>query len=325
VRLEVSVGPLALRNPIIMASGTFGYGWEFEDFLDYSMLGGVIVKTVTLGPRKGNPPPRTCETAAGVLNAIGLPNGGLDQFLRVGLPYLSELPTCRIASIAGETVEEFAELASQITSAGGLDAFEVNVSCPNVKRGGMAFGSDAAATRSVVKAVKAATKLPVIVKLTPNVTSIARVARAAEAGGADIISGINTLVGMAVDWRRACPVLGNVTGGLSGPAIKPIALRMVWEIVKAVGIPVIGVGGIVEAADVLEFLTVGARAVQVGTANLVEPTACARIIADLERLLGQAGIDDVAAVVGRLATPSCDTPAVRRRSRPRACRGGEAD
>ncbi len=309
MKLETKVGPLTLRNPIIMASGTFGYGWEFKDFLDYETLGGVIVKTVTFKPRKGNAPPRTCETASGVLNAIGLPNGGMEQFLRVGLPYLSKLPTCRIASIAGDTPEEFAKLAGGIEANGEVDAFEVNVSCPNVKEGGHAFGSDASATRKVVEAVKAATKIPIIVKLTPNVTSIAEVAKAAESGGADIVSGINTLLGMAVDWRKGCPVLGNVTGGLSGPAIKPVALRMVWEMVKAVKTDVIGIGGIVTADDVLEFLTVGARAVQVGTANLVEPKACERIINELGEALTSRGFDSVDAVIGRLALPACDSRA----------------
>jgi len=300
VDLKVSVGPITLRNPIILASGTFGYGWELHDFLDYSTLGGVIIKTVTPKSRKGNAPPRTCETASGVLNSIGLPNGGIDQFLRVGLPYLSKLPTCRIASIAGETPEEFADLAKRISDHGGVDAFELNVSCPNVKRGGCAFGSDTNATRAVVQAVKAATKVPVIVKLTPNVTSIAAIASAAEAGGADIISAINTILGMAVDWRRARPVLGNTTGGLSGPAIKPVALRMVWEVVKAVKIPVIGLGGISTGADVLEFMTIGAHAVQVGTATLVEPTAATRILDEMVKELADAGFTNARDVVGRL-------------------------
>ena len=306
MKLQTTVGPLVLRNPIIMASGTFGWGWELRDLVDYSKLGGVIAKTVTLHPRKGNPPPRTCETASGVLNSIGLPNGGIEQFLRVGLPYLAGLPTCRIASIAGETVGEFAELASQISAHGGVDALEVNVSCPNVKKGGLTFGCDAEATKAVTAAVRAATRLPIIVKLTPNVTSIAQIAAAAESGGADILSGINTLVAMAVDWRKRCPVLGNITGGLSGPAVKPVALKMVWDMVKAVKIPVIGVGGITSGTDVLEFMTVGARAVEVGTANLVEPTASARIIAELERELASAGLDDVEAVIGRLALPGCE-------------------
>jgi dihydroorotate dehydrogenase (NAD+) catalytic subunit len=304
VNLQVRVGPLVLRNPVILASGTCGYGWELKDFLDYSDLGGFIVKTVTPRPRKGNAPPRTCETASGVLNAIGLPNGGIDQFLRVGLPFLSKLPTCRIVSIAGETPEEFADLAKRITEHGGVDAFELNVSCPNVKKGDCTFGSDPLAVRGVVEAVRAATKIPVIVKLTPNVTSIADIALAAEAGGADIISGMNTFLGMAVDWRRARAVLGNTTGGLSGPAIKPLALRMVHDIVRAVKIPVIGLGGISTGADVLEFLTVGAAAVQVGTATLVEPTAATRILAEMERELTGAGFDNVADAVGRMTRAS---------------------
>jgi len=303
MNLETKVGPLTLRNPVIMASGTFGYGWEFRDFLDYSTIGGVIAKTVTIKPRRGNPPPRTCETSSGLLNAIGLPNGGIEQFLRVGLAYLSKLPTCRIVSISGDTPEEFARLAARISDAAEIDAFEVNVSCPNIEKGGMAFGCDAGAIRTVTEAVRGATKRAVIVKLTPNVASVAPMAVAAEEGGADVVSGINTVIGMAVDWKRARPVLGNVTGGLSGPAIKPIALKMVWDMVKAVKIPVIGVGGIASGSDALEFLTVGARAVQVGTINLVEPTACARILAELEAELAAAGFDDVTKAIGRLALP----------------------
>jgi len=303
VILETTLGPLHLRNPLIMASGTFGYGWEFRDFLDYGRIGGVIAKTVTREPRKGNPPPRTCETACGVLNSIGLPNGGIEQFLRVGLPYLSKLDTCRIASIAGETAGEFAEMAQAICSQGEVDAIEVNISCPNVEKGGMAFGADPRATKKVTSAVKRKCPLPVIVKLTPNVTCIGEIAAAAEAGGADIISAVNTFLGMAVDWRRARPVLGNVVGGLSGPAVKPLALATVWEVVKSVGVPVIGVGGITTGTDVLEFLTVGARAVQVGTASLVEPTAVERILSEIEAELTEHGFSDVSEAVGRLTLP----------------------
>lgn len=311
MRLETTLGPIKLRNPIIMASGTFGYGWEFRDFLDYSKIGGVIAKTVTPRPRKGNRTPRTCETASGVLNSIGLPNGGIDEFCKVGLPYLSKLPTCRIVSIAGETPEEFAMLASRVAGEGDIDAIEVNVSCPNVKKGGMAFGVEPASTKAVTEAVKAATSLPVIVKLTPNVCSIGPIAAAAQAGGADAIAGINTILGMAVNWRTGRPVLGNITGGLSGPAIKPVALRMVWEIVQAVTIPVIGIGGITTGTDVLEFLALGARAVEVGTISLVEPTACARILDEIERACAEIRIDDIEAAVGRMtASPAAAKPLV---------------
>jgi dihydroorotate dehydrogenase (NAD+) catalytic subunit len=303
VNLAVRVGPLDLRNPVILASGTFGYGWELRDFFDYSAVGAVIVKTVTPRPRKGNPPPRTCETASGVLNAIGLPNGGIEQFLKVGLPYLEKLPTRRIASIAGETVEEFAALARTVSETGSVDAIEVNVSCPNVERGSCTFGADPEATKAVARAVKAASRVPIIVKLTPNVTSIAAVAVAAQEGGADILSGVNTFLGMAVDWRRAGPVLGNVTGGLSGPAIKPLALRMVMEMVGAVKIPVIGIGGISSGRDALEFLTLGARAVEVGTATLVEPAAPLRIVAEMEAELAAAGFDAVEPAIGRFKIP----------------------
>jgi dihydroorotate dehydrogenase (NAD+) catalytic subunit len=300
MNLEVTLGPLCLRNPLMMASGTFGYGWELRDLVDYTRVGGVIVKTVTLKVRKGNPAPRTCETASGVLNSIGLPNGGVEQYLRVGLPYLSKLETCRVVSIAGETAEEYAEVARQISEAGGADALEVNVSCPNVKEGGLAFGTDPAATEKVTASVKKATSLPVIVKLTPNVTSIAEVARGAEAGGADAVSAVNTFLGMAVDWRRGRAVLGNTVGGLSGPAIKPLALRAVWQVAAAVSVPVIGIGGIMTGRDVLDFLCVGARAVQVGTASLIEPAAVTRILDEMTALLEGAGVSDVAEVVGRI-------------------------
>ncbi len=306
--LHTALGPLQLRNPLIMASGTFGYGWEFRDFLDYSRLGGVIAKTVTIRPRKGNPPPRTCETACGVLNSIGLPNGGIDEFLRVGLPYLSRLDTCRIASIAGETVDEFVEMARRISNQGGADAIEVNISCPNVKKGGMAFGADAPATEQVTRAVRAVCAVPVIVKLTPNVTSIGEIAAAAQAGGADIISAVNTFLGMAVSWPDARPMLGNIVGGLSGPAIKPLALRNVWEVARSVDIPVMGVGGIVTGADVLEFMTVGARAVQIGTASLVEPTAMERILSEMVAELDEHGFSSAEQALGRFKPsqgPSC--------------------
>lgn len=303
MNLQTKVGPLDLRNPIIMASGTFGYGWEFADFLDYSKLGGVIAKTVTLKPRKGNPPPRTSETASGVLNSIGLPNGGIEEFLRVGLPYLAKLDTCRIISIAGESPQEFGELAARIDSHGGADAIEVNVSCPNVKKGGLAFGVSPKATEKVARSVKDATALPVIVKLTPNVTSISDVAKGAEAGGADIISAVNTFLGMGVDWARGAPVLANVTGGLSGPAIRPLALRAVWEVVRAVDIPVIGIGGIATGADALEFLSVGAKAVQAGTVSLVEPRAVLRIIAEIEAQLEKEGFSSVGEVIGTFRAP----------------------
>lgn len=293
MNLETKLGPLALRNPLILASGTCGYGWELKDFLDYSRLGGIVVKTVTLNPRKGNPPPRTCETASGVLNSIGLPNGGLEEFLRVGLKYLANLDTCRIVSIAGESVSEFGQLAERISAEGGLDAIEVNVSCPNVKKGGLAFGTDPKAVEEITGAVKAASNLPVIVKLTPNVTSIVETALAAQAGGADVICAVNTFLGMAVDWTTGKPVLGNTLGGLSGPAIKPLALRMVWQVAGAVDVPVIGVGGITTGTDMLEFLSVGARAVQVGTASLVEPTAAERILAEAEKALESRGLKNL--------------------------------
>ena len=297
------MGPLCLRNPLIAASGTFGYGWELSEFLDCEKLGGVVQKTVTLRPRKGNPPPRTCETASGMLNSIGLPNGGLEEYLRVELPFLSNLPTCRIASIAGETADEFAQLAAAIDEQGGADALEVNVSCPNVKEGCLTFGADPSATAEATSAVRGATSLPIIVKLTPNVSDIGEVARAAADAGANILSAVNTFLGLAVDWTCGRPVLGNGTGGLSGPAIKPLALQKVREVVEAVDIPVVGLGGITSGRDALEFLTVGAAAVQAGTASLVEPTALLRILDEMSAELARWGFSSVSAVIGTLEMP----------------------
>jgi dihydroorotate dehydrogenase (NAD+) catalytic subunit len=305
--LAVQLGPLRLKNPVMSASGTFGYGEEYSSFLDLKRLGAIVVKGISLEPRAGNPPPRLAETASGMINAIGLENVGVEMFLSVKLPFLRELGIPVIVNILGETVEEYAELAARLSEAPGVAGIEINVSCPNVKEGGMVFGTDPAMTSRVVQSVRRGTALPVITKLTPNVTSIAEIARAAEGAGSDIVSCINTLAAMAVDIFSRRPRLGNVVGGLSGPAVKPVALRCVYEVTRAVKCPVIGIGGIVNATDALEFLLVGAGAVQVGTANFINPAAAVEIIEGMERFLKVEGIPDIKSYTGTLDT-SCLFP-----------------
>lgn len=297
--LAVDIGGLVLPNPVLVASGTFGFATEYAPFLDLSRLGGVVLKGVTWAPREGNAPPRLAETPAGLLNAIGLANPGVEVLIREKLPLLAGLACPVVVNIAGETVAEFARLAERLSGVPGVAALEVNVSCPNVARGGMQFGADPAACAEVVRAVRANTGLPVIVKLSPNVTSIAAVAQAAEKAGADALSLINTLWGMAIDIERQRPVLGNVTGGLSGPAVKPVALRCVWQVYEAVGIPLIGMGGILTAGDAVEFILAGARAVALGTANFVDPGAAPAVAAGIEEYLARRGIADVNDLVGR--------------------------
>lgn len=304
VDMAVTVGatrPLRLKNPVIAASGTFGYGLEYGAQLDLAALGGFVTKGVSLKPRDGNPPPRICETAAGMLNAIGLANVGLEVFLGEKLPKLRQLDTAVVVNLYGEAVEEFAELARRLTEAGGVAALELNVSCPNVKAGGMAFGCAPGPVGEITAAVRAASDLPVWVKLTPNVTDPVGIARAAEAAGADAVCLINTLLGMAIDARRKRPRLANVYGGLSGPAIKPVALRMVHQVSRAIGIPVVGLGGIVSGEDAAEFLLAGAAAVQVGTANFLDPAACVRVAAELEAFCAEQGVAAVSELVGGLA------------------------
>jgi dihydroorotate dehydrogenase (NAD+) catalytic subunit len=297
--LSTTLGRLALKNPILVASGTFGYAREMAGAVDFARLGGVIPKTVTRQPRAGNPPPRTVEAPSGMLNAIGLDNDGIDHFIRHHLPYLRTLPTAIIANIAGETEDDFIAMAEQIGREPGLAALELNLSCPNVA-GGVDFAIDPQRTHRVVAGVRAVCPLPLIAKLTPNVTDVVPVARAAAEAGADAVSLINTFVGMAVDWRRRRPVLGNVTGGLSGPAIKPLALRLVWRVAGHVHIPVIGVGGIATTDDVMEFLVAGASAVQLGTVNFYDPTASVRVVEQLPGALTQLGAASVREVVGTL-------------------------
>lgn len=299
--LSVSLGRLRLANPILVASGTFGYAKEMAGLVDFAKLGGIVPKTVTAAPRAGNPPPRTVETASGMLNAIGLDNDGLEHFLTHHLPYLRTLPTSVIGNIAGKTEDEFVHMASRVRESGqGLAALELNLSCPNVS-GGLDFATDPDVTRRIVRKCRdACPDLPLVAKLTPNVTDITVIAKAAADGGADAVSAVNTFVGIAIDWRKRKPILGNGTGGLSGPAIKPLALRAVWRIAKASAVPIIGVGGIGTLDDVMDFLVAGASAVQIGTANFYDPTASVKIVDALPAALATLGAASVAAVVGTL-------------------------
>jgi dihydroorotate dehydrogenase (NAD+) catalytic subunit len=297
--LTVTLGRLQLRNPILVASGTFGYAREMAGAVDFSCLGGIVPKTVTRLPRIGNAPPRTVETSSGMLNAIGLDNDGIEHFLAHHLPYLRTLPTAVLANVAGKDEPEFVQLAERVASAEGLAALELNLSCPNVA-GGVDFATDPKVTYRVVREVRRVCPLPLLAKLTPNVTDIVPVAQAAADAGADAVSLVNTFVGMAVDWRRRRPVLGNVTGGLSGPAIKPLALRLVWRVARHVRIPVVGIGGIATLDDVMEFLVAGASAVQLGTVNFYDPTASERIARQLPAALTQLGAASVREVVGTL-------------------------
>ncbi len=300
VDLNVKLGRLALVNPILVASGTFGYIREMVGFVDVKRLGGVIPKTVTMKPRAGNPPPRTVETASGLLNAIGLDNDGLDHFLDHHLPYLRTLGTAVIANIAGEDEDQFVAMAERVGQAEGLAAVELNISCPNVSHG-LDLGIDAAAVERLVARVRQVCPLPILAKLTPNVTDIVAIARAAQNGGADAVSLVNTFRGMAVDWRSRRPILANDVGGLSGPAIKPLALRMVWDVSRALpDLAIVGIGGICDADDALEFLVAGASAVQVGTATFADPTASERMVDELLERLEGAKVDRVADLVGRL-------------------------
>ena len=299
VQLDVHLGRLHLANPIAVASGTFGYAREMAGLVDLCRLGAILPKTITKNPRAGNPPPRTVETAAGLLNSIGLDNDGIDRFIAEHLPYLAGLGTKIIVSIAGKSQEEFVEMAARLDGRPGVDALELNISCPNVS-GGVDFGTDPAACEAVVAGVRRACSLPVIAKLTPNVTSIATIARAAEAGGADAIALINTCLGMAVNWRRQRAILGRGMGGLSGPAIKPIALRAVYQASQAVRVPLMGIGGIATIDDVMEFLVCGASAVQVGTANFYRPSGSVELVDALPAALAELHAAAVAEVVGTL-------------------------
>ena len=296
----VDLAGLRLKNPILTASGTFGYGLEFATFGDLSALGGMVVKGVSLERRRGNPLPRIAETPCGMLNAIGLENVGLKRFVSDKMPWLRTLRSPVIVNILGDSVEEYAELAGALSAVPGISGLEVNISCPNVKKGGVAFGTVPDMAAAVTRAVRAASDLPLIVKLSPNVTDIVAMARAVADNGADAISLINTLIGMAIDVRTRRPRLANVIGGLSGPAVKPVALRMVWQVASAVRIPVIGIGGIGTAEDAIEFLLAGASAVQVGTANFYNPAASMDILDGLAAWLREQGETSVRAVIGTL-------------------------
>ena len=298
--LAVQVDDLSLKNPVLTASGTFGYGQEFAPIMDPSLLGGVVVKGISLKPMAGNPPPRIVETPCGMLNAIGLANVGLEVFLSEKLPMLQDLNTCVVVNIYGHSLDEYGAVAAGLKGASGVAALEVNISCPNVEKGGMAFGTDPAVAAQVTERVLRETDKPVIVKLSPNVTDIRAIARAVEQAGAHALSLINTLTGMSINIERRTPKLANGSGGLSGPAIRPVALHMVHQVVGAVNIPVIGMGGILEARHALEFLMAGAQAVQVGTANFANPRASLDILEGIEQFLRDHNINSVKEIIGCL-------------------------
>ena len=298
--LKVKIGALELRNPVMTASGTFGYGREFEDFVDLSQLGGIVVKGTTLHPREGNPYPRMAETPGGMLNCVGLQNKGVDYFCSHIYPDIKDLPTQVVVNVSGSTVDDYAECARRIGELEQIPAIELNISCPNVRQGGMAFGVTPQGAASVVKAVRRAYPKTLIVKLSPNVTDIAEIARAVEAEGADGVSLINTLMGMAIDAERRRRVLSIGTGGLSGPAVKPVALRMVYQVAHAVGIPVVGLGGIMLATDAVEFLLAGATAVEIGTANFVDPSVSEKVARGIGEYLERHGFQSVNEIIGAL-------------------------
>jgi dihydroorotate dehydrogenase (NAD+) catalytic subunit len=300
--LRVRIGGLNLKNPVMTASGTFGYGDEFTPYCDLNRLGAVIVKGLSLEPKAGNPPPRIMETPCGMLNAIGLQNIGVRAFIDDKLPRLRRFDVAVIANIFGETIDQYRRVAGMLSGSEGLHGIEVNISCPNVKKGGIAFGAHPDAAAEVTQAVRAETDLPLILKLTPNVTDITEIALAVESAGADAVSLINTLTGMSVDIERRRPHLANITGGLSGPAVKPVALRMVWQTVQKVKIPVIGIGGIATASDALEFLIAGATAVQIGTANFINPAITMEIADGIGKFMSLHGVEKIGNLIGSLRT-----------------------
>lgn len=298
--LKVNIGALSLKNPVMTASGTFGYGEEFADFIDLSRLGGIIVKGTTLHHREGNPYPRMAETPAGMLNAVGLQNKGVDYFIEHIYPRIQKIDTHFLVNVSGASVEDYVATAEKIAALDRIPAIELNISCPNVKEGGMAFGTSCQSAAAVVRAVRAAYPKTLIVKLSPNVTDITEIARAVEAEGADAVSLINTLLGMAIDAQRRRPVLSTVTGGLSGACVKPIALRMVWQTYHAVKIPIVGLGGIMNATDAIEFLLAGASAIEVGTANFIDPQISEKIVDGIDEYLEKNHISSVKELIGRL-------------------------
>jgi dihydroorotate dehydrogenase (NAD+) catalytic subunit len=304
--MSVEIAGVTFKNPVLTASGTFGYGSEFAQFFDISKLGGFCTKGLSLAPMAGNPPGRIVETPAGMLNAIGLENIGVDRFVSEKLPLLEPYATRVVANILGRSAEEFAELGRRLDPFDKIAALELNISCPNIKQGGIQFGHDPEMAALVVKAVKASTRKPIWVKLSPNVTDIRVIARACEDAGADALTLVNTFVGMSIDVYKRRPMLSNVTGGLSGPAIRPLAVRLVYQVARVVKVPVVGMGGIMCARDALEFMIAGARAVQVGTANFTDPTVALKIAQELERHCESLGIADVNELVGSLRVPQAD-------------------
>ncbi len=302
--LKIRLGSLELKNPILSASGTFGYGQEVESFVDPSIYGGIVGKSISLEPRKGNPLPRTWETASGMLNSIGLQNPGIDAFISdpAYLPRMSAYDTQIVVNLVGDTVDEYVEMAKRLDAEEAVDALELNISCPNCPLGGMEFGIEADATRRLVEAVRENFSRAIIAKLTPNVTDVIPIAQAAAAGGADALSLVNTYVGMAVEWRQRRPRLGGITGGLSGPAIKPLALRLVWLVAQNCDVPVIGIGGIMNTDDVLEFIVAGASAVQIGTVQFVRPRVAVDMLDGIKAALEETGAGSIADLVGTLET-----------------------
>ncbi len=298
--LSVNIGNLSLKNPVMTASGTFGYGIEFEDFVDLKQIGGIIVKGTTLQHREGNPYPRMAETPSGMLNAVGLQNKGVDYFVEKIYPKIKDINTNMIVNVSGSDIESYVKTAERINELEHIPAIELNISCPNVKQGGMAFGVTAEGAAEVVSAVRKAYDKTLIVKLSPNVTNIAEIARAVEGAGADSVSLINTLLGMAIDAEKRKPILSTITGGMSGAAVKPIALRMVWQVAQAVKIPVIGLGGIMNWRDAVEFLLAGATAIQIGTANFIDPTITVKVAQGIDDYLTRHGYSSVKDIIGGL-------------------------
>jgi dihydroorotate dehydrogenase (NAD+) catalytic subunit len=299
-RLNVTIGSMPLKNPVLTASGTFGYGEEFADFIDLNRLGGFIIKGTTLNHREGNPYPRMAETPSGMLNAVGLQNKGVDYFIEHIYPRIKDVDTNVIVNVSGATIDDYVEVCRKLDGLDKINAIEVNISCPNVKQGGMAFGTTCSGAAQVTKAVREAYSKNVIVKLSPNVTDIAEIAKAVESEGADSVSLINTLLGMAIDVERQRPYLSTITGGLSGPAVRPIAVRMVWQVAKAVTIPVIGLGGIMNGRDAIEFILAGATAIEVGTANFIDPAVTMKIIDEIDDYCKRHGVDDIHSLIGMI-------------------------
>ena len=300
VQLNTKIGSLELKNPVMTASGTFGYGTEYSDFMDINRLGAIIVKGTTLNPRQGNPYPRMAETPAGMLNAVGLQNKGVDYFVDHIYPEVRKFQTNVIVNVSGSCIEDYIQCASIINTLDGIPAIELNISCPNVKQGGMAFGVKPESAAQVVSAVRKAYDKTLIVKLSPNVTDITEIARAVEGAGADCVSLINTMLGMAIDAEKRKPILSTITGGMSGPAVKPVALRMVWQTARAVKIPIIGLGGICSATDAVEFLLAGASAIQIGTANFIDPSISEKVVDGIEDYLERHNFNSVQEIIGAL-------------------------